>query len=73
MINPQNKKETAAKGCLAAVPEGFGCVLLATLSSSEVSNHNHQRAAFGPMMIGTMVRMVVMMDATEAHSLFRIY
>jgi len=31
LINPQNKKETAAKGCLAAVPEGFGCVLLATI------------------------------------------
>jgi len=45
-------------------------VLLATLTRFGLSNHNRQRAALMPMMLGTVVRMVVMMSSTEAHRLF---
>jgi hypothetical protein len=45
------------------------CFLLLLLRSG-VSNHNHQRAALVPMMVGTVVRMVVMTSSAEAHSLF---
>jgi len=42
------------------------CFLLLYLAP-EVSNHNHQRAALVPMMVGTVVRMVMMMSFAEAH------
>jgi glycerol uptake facilitator-like aquaporin len=42
------------------------CFLLLCLSF-ELSNHNRQRAALMPMMVGMMVRMVAMMSSTEAH------
>ena len=35
--------------------------------SFELSNHNRQRAAVMPIMVGMMVRVVVMMNSTEAH------
>ena len=40
---------------------------------AELPNHNRQRAALVPMMVGTVVRMVVAMSATEAHKLFGLF
>jgi len=42
------------------------CFLLLRLNF-EPPNHNRQRAAIVPMMVGTVVRMVSMMSSTEAH------
>ncbi len=35
----------------------------------EPSNHNRQRAALVPMMVGTVVRMVLMMSSIEGHEI----
>src|SRR6266446_4708131 len=48
------------------------CFLLLWLSF-ELSNHNRQRAALMPMMVGMMVRAVVMMSSAEAHRLFGLF
>lgn len=37
--------------------------------SFELSDHNRQRAALMPMMVGMVVRMVAMMGSTEVHKL----
>ena len=48
------------------------CFLLLWLSF-ELSNHNRQRAALMPMMVGMMVRMAAMMSSAEAHRLFGLF
>ena len=49
---------------------GFLKVLIVSfllLSFTVKPNHNRQRAALMPMMIGMMVRMVAMLRSNEAH------
>ena len=48
------------------------CFLLLRLNFDR-ANHNRQRAAMMPMMVGTVVRMVLMMSSTEAHRWFVLF
>jgi hypothetical protein len=64
----QIKKEPAANTCLAAGSRKLLVVFFLLLSVTvEPSNHDRQRAALMPMMVGMMVRMVAVLSSNEAH------
>jgi hypothetical protein len=45
----------------------FSCVLLLLSFVAEPENHNHQRGARMPMMVGMAVRMMAMLRSNETH------